>query len=630
MTARLHDRAFDDPDWIFEIKWDGYRAIAECRGKSSRLYSRNGLSFSKDYPMVDDAVKAIRRRMVLDGEIVAFNEKGNPEFQLLQNARNNGAQLLYYVFDLLYLDGKSVEHLPTLERKALLKKVLPEGDIIRYCDHVAGDGKAFFKVMQSRGLEGMIAKKGSGVYREGKRSEDWLKIKHVITDEAVICGYTEPRGSRKYFGALILGDYSSGKLEYIGHTGTGFDTETLQQLYETMQAYRTDESPFEEHVPVNAPVAWLRPELVCHVKYTEITKDGIRRHPVYMGLRKDKEAKEVNRADAKQAAEKVTGKRSGKALKRTAKPGSAPKNEQAMEDYVKAGKHKVPVTNRDKIFWPEEGYTKGDVIAYYNAISKYILPYLKGRPLSLLRNPNGIKDRGFFHKDAGNDAPDWVRTEKIWSESSNKDVNYIIAEDKATLIYLANLGCIEFNPWHSRVGQLEYPDYLLIDLDPSDKNTFDQVIETAQAVREVCDSIGIPAFAKTSGSTGIHIYVPMGAKYTYEQVNSFAEIIALRTVELAPDFTSVERSIKKRGPAIYADYMQNNIAQTVAAPYSLRPKPHATVSAPLDWKEVRKGLDMQRFNIHTMLKRIEAKGDLFKPVLGRGINMEAALKKLGA
>lgn len=636
MMARLHEGAFDDPAWIFEIKWDGYRAVAECKGKATRLYSRNGLSFSKDYPAVDAAVKAIKRKMVLDGEIVAFNEKGNPDFQLLQNARSNGAQLLYYVFDLLYLDGKSVEHLPTLERKKLLKEVLPEGDVIRYCDHVVGDGKAFFNVMQKRGLEGMIAKRASSVYEEDRRSEEWLKVKHVITDEAVICGYTAPKGTRKYFGALLLGDYSSGKLEYIGHTGTGFNAKTLKELYETMQAYKADESPFEERVHANSPVTWLRPELVCNVKYTEVTKDGIRRHPVYQGLRKDKAAEEVTRADAKANAEKVTKSQRGARRERGATPlgttpnGSNMPNENTMEDYIKVGKLKVEVTNRDKIFWPEEGYTKGDVIDYYNTISKYILPYLIGRPLSLRRNPNGIKDRGFFHKDAGDNAPDWVSTEAILSESTNKDVNYIVCDDKATLIYLANLGCIELNPWHSRVGHLENPDYMVIDLDPSDKNTFDQVIEAAKAVKEVCDSIGVKSFAKTSGSTGIHIYVPMGAKYTYEQVNSFAEIIAMRTVELVPDFTSLERGIKKRGPMIYIDYMQNNIAQTVAAPYSLRPKPHATVSAPLDWKEVRKGLDMQRFNIRTMNKRIETKGDLFKPVLGRGINMEAALKKLGA
>src|ERR1043165_2393989 len=291
---------------------------------------------------------------------------------------------------------------------------------------------------------------------------------------------------------------------------TGFNAKTLKEVYETMQSYLSDESPFDKKIPVNAAVTWLRPELVCNVKYTEVTEDGIRRHPVFMGLRKDKDATEVDRSDA------------------------MPEKETPMSDYIKAGKQKVTITNLDKVFWPEEGYTKGDVIDYYNAVSKYILPYLKGRPLSLRRNPNGIKDSGFFHKDAGNDAPDWVHVEPIWSESSKKDTQYIVANDKATLLYLANLGCIELNPWHSRVGQLDKPDYLLIDLDPSDKNTFEQVIEAAKAVKEVYDSIGVKAYCKTSGSTGIHIYIPMGAKYTFKQVNAFAEIIAIHTVDLLP------------------------------------------------------------------------------------------------
>ena len=606
MMARLHDTPFDDDGWIFEIKWDGYRAIAECAGTDSRLYSRNGLSFSKDYPAIFKAIGSFKRPMILDGEIVAFNADGDPDFQLLQNARSTATDLLYYVFDILYLDDESVEGLSTLERKKLLRKVLPKHDLIRYCDHVAGDGTGFFKAMQERGLEGMIAKRGSGVYREGQRSSDWLKVKHLITDEAVIAGYTGPRGSRQHFGALILGDYSSGRLRYIGHTGTGFSDASLRTLYEKMQPLRMQDSPFDAPVPINAPVTWLQPELVCNVKYSEITKDGIRRHPVFMGLRNDKSADEVDRADAK------------------------PVKTKPMDQTIRVGKQQVTITNRDKIFWPEEGYTKGDVIDYYSAISKYILPYLKGRPLSLRRNPNGTKDAGFFHKDAGEHAPDWVQREPIWSASSHKDVDYIIADKKATLLYIANLGSIEINPWHSRVGKLEYPDYLVIDLDPSDKNSFDQIVEAANAVKDVLDQMGAKSFCKTSGSRGLHIYVPTGAKYSYEQVNAFAGIIASHAQELVPDFTSLERSIKKRGPNIYMDYMQNNIAQTVAAPYSLRPKPHATASAPLDWKEVRKGLDMQRFNIKTMIKRLEAKGDLFRPVLGRGVNMEACLKRLGA
>jgi bifunctional non-homologous end joining protein LigD len=612
MMAVLHDGPFDDPQWLFEIKWDGYRAIAECAGESSRLYSRNGLDFSERYPDVFKAISGFSADMILDGEIVAFNDKANPDFQLLQNAGSNAAELLYYVFDILRLNGESLESLPLADRKELLKKALPENNAVRYSDHVVGDGKDFFKVMEKRGLEGMMAKKCTSLYVEGARTPEWRKVKHIITDEAVITGYTEPRGARKYFGALILGEYRNGKLEYIGHAGTGFNAKTLMSLHETMQSYRQDASPFDKRIPVNSPVTWLRPELVANIKFSEITKDGIRRHPVFMGLRDDKAARDVNRADAQPVSEPNTE--------------STPNMD---ENTISVGGHTVTLTNLDKVYWPDEGYTKGELVLYYESVSKYVLPYLKGRALSLLRNPNGIRDHGFFHKDAGNDAPDWVDTQVIRSEHPDRDVNYILANNKATLLYLANLGCIELNPWHSKADNLEHPDYMVIDLDPSDKNTFNDVIETAKAVKQVMDGAGIDSYVKTSGSTGLHIYVPLAHKYHYDQVLQFAEIIAMRTQELLPDLTSLERSLKKRGDMIYIDYMQNRIGQTVAAPYSVRPRPHATVSTPLEWKEVRKGLDMQRFTIKTLAKRLEQKGDLFKPVLGRGIDMEKALKKLG-
>ena len=605
MMARLHDAPFDDPDWLFEIKWDGYRAIAEIGASVTKLYSRNGLSFEQDYPEIFAALNALKTDAVIDGEIVAFDDENNPKFQLLQNAGSNGRQLVYYVFDCLYLDGKSIEHLPLTERKKLLKNLLPkESDSIHFCDHVTGAGIDFFRVAEQRGLEGIIAKRANSIYAEGSRSPDWLKVKHLHTDEAIIAGFTEPKGARQYFGALILGAYRDGVLHYLGHTGTGFDNAGLKALYDRMIPLKTGSSPFSEKVHVNAPVTWISPELVCAIKYTEVTADGQFRHPVYMGLRKDKYAEEVTGTDA------------------------APIKNATLENKKNAGGKSVALTNTTKIFWPEEGYTKGDVIAYYNAIYKYIIKYLKGRPLSLRRNPNGIADQGFFQKDAGNSAPDWVRTQIIFSDSTQKDVDYIICDDKPTLLYLANLGCIELNPWHSQVENLERPDYLLLDLDPSDANTFDQVIETAQAIKQVLDEAGAPSWCKTSGSTGLHIYVPMHARYTYEQVNTFAEIIATHAQELLPEFTSLERGLKKRGNKIYIDFMQNNIAQTVACPYSLRPKPHATVSAPLAWTEVRKGLDMQRFNIKSMAKRLEEKGDFFTGVLRKGIDMGKCLRRL--
>ena len=630
MMARLHDGPFSDPDWIFEIKWDGYRAVAECDGHKVRLYSRSGLNFGHDYPAIYTALQALKTDAVLDGEIVAFDANGKPSFQLLQGARSDGTPLTYQAFDILYYKGKSLEARPLLERKAILKKLLAKApDVIRYCDHVTGDGEAFFKVAQAKGLEGLIAKKAGSVYEEGNRSAYWLKIKHVQTDEAIICGYTQPKGSRKYFGALLLGMYRDGVLTYIGHTGTGFNTKTLQELYDTMQPYRQDESPFNTKTPLNAPTTWLAPKLVAAIKFTEITKDGIRRHPVFMGLRKDKAAKEVTGADAEAVRFPKAG--AGNATAKTKKSTKAAK---PVPKSAGHGAGKLPAgtfSNLDKVYFPEEGYTKGDVIEYYNAVYKYILPYLKDRPLSLRRNPNGINDAGFFHKDAGENVPDFVATEVIYSESTDKDIDYIVCNNKPTLLYLANLGCIELNPWHSRAGQLDKPDYLLMDIDPSDNNTFEQVIETAKTIKEVLDSCGAPAFVKTSGSTGLHIYVPMGAKYTYDQVLAFAEIIATRTQEMLPDFTSLERSLKKRGKGnIYIDYLQNRIGQTVACPYSLRPKPHAPVSMPVEWKEVKKGLSIDQFNIKNALKRVERKGDIFAPVLKKGVDLIKCLKALGA
>jgi bifunctional non-homologous end joining protein LigD len=612
MMARLHDEAFDDPDWVFEIKWDGYRAIAEVNGADSKLYSRNGLSFSGKYPAVFNELKKIKKKVVLDGEIVAFNNKDMPDFQLLQQYGKNGnVALVYYVFDVLYIDGKSVEDKTLIERKALLQKLLPDNDLIRYCDHIEAKGKGFFKLMSEKGLEGMIAKKKGSQYNEGQRTDEWLKVKLELTEEAIICGYTPPQGSRIHFGSLVLGMYKDGVLRYIGNTGTGFNTKSLKYLNEVFQEYKTTASPFAGKPPVRGPVTWLKPELVCNIKYSEITQDGIRRHPVYLGLRVDKESKEIS-----EEAQNITTAKSNKT--------------EEMETTKTVNAKKLKFTHVDKLYWPDEGYTKGDLIEYYDSVSKYILPYLKGRPESLRRTPNGIKDEGFFHKDIGPEAPEWIDRYPVWSDSANKQINYIVCNNKATLLFMANMGCIEINPWNSRTAKPDNPDYLVIDLDPSDNNTFEQVIETAQAVRQVLEQAGCACYCKTSGATGLHVYVPLGAKYDYEQSRMFAEMIATLTRDQLPDFTSIERSLKKRGKDhIYIDYLQNKTGQTLSSVYSARPKPGAPVSTPLEWDEVKKGLHPTDFTIKNILKRIEKKGDLFAPVLKKGINMEKALKILG-
>ncbi|MFN1216916.1 DNA ligase D [Chryseobacterium kwangjuense] len=620
MLAKSFEKAFDDEDWVFEIKWDGYRAIADLSGKKPLFYSRNGISFLSKFEKVTADFEHQKHKMILDGEIVAYNEHGKPSFQLLQQIGDNpDLALTYQVFDLLWLNGHSTEDLPLLQRKELLKEALTETDIIKYCDHIPEKGIEFFNQMKQMKLEGMIAKKANSLYVENYRTTDWLKIKFTNTDEAVICGFTEPRGSRKSFGALILGKYNDGKLIYCGHTGTGFNNESLEQLYRRLKKLVIKASPFETTPKTNMPVTWTKPELVCEIKYSEITKDGIYRHPVFVAIREDKEPQEITIiSPTNSKPEKMKAKTSTKKAENTDK-----------EKEVTLDKHQVKLTNQDKIYFPKDGITKGEVIEYYQSVASYILPHLKNRPLSLNRFPNGIEEQGFYQKDAGDHMPDWIKTTKVYSESNDKYIDYVYCNDKATLAYLNNLGCIDLNPWNSSLPDLEHPDYLVLDLDPSKKNTFDHVIETALQVNEVLNSVKIKGYCKTSGSTGIHIYIPMGGKYDFEQVKDFAHILMKQVNEKLPKITTLERSLQKRDDKkIYLDYLQNRTGQTLASAYSLRPKEGASVSMPLEWEEVKPGLKPTDFTIDNALERIKEKGDLFKPVLGKGIDMMKALELL--
>lgn len=628
MFAKPGGKPFSSEDWIFELKWDGYRAVAEVGPADIKFYSRNGLSFADKYETVYEELKIIKQKMILDGEVVVFNEEGRPDFQKLQlYSENAHLPIIYYVFDILSYKGKNLTGLPLLERKELLRKALPESDIIRYCDHVADEGEAFFEQIVAKNMEGMIAKRKDSIYHIGRRTNEWLKIKHHNTEEVVIAGFTAPRGGRKHFGALVLGRYEGKELKYAGHTGTGFDDASLKDLSAKLKPLIQEKSPFKEKIKTNMPVTWVKPVLVCNIKFTELTNEKIFRHPVFQGLRVDKKATEVKvgnmPATVKSPPDKITKKSPGKTVKDDEADDTGTK-------IIKLNGNELKLTNQNKIYWPEEGYTKGDMINYYNTMYKYILPYLKDRPESLNRTPNGITSKGFYQKDAGGQAPAWVKSVKLYSESTDKDIDYIICNDRLTLFYLNNLGCIEINPWNSRLGSLEYPDYMVIDLDPSDKNTFEEVIDAALATKEVLDKAGAAAFCKTSGASGLHIYVPMGAQYTYDQVRDFCKIIVMHVQEMMPDNTTLERSLKKRSDKkMYLDFLQNRQGQTLACAYSLRPKPGATASAPLNWKEVKSGLHPSQFNIHTLPKRVEKTGDIFKGVLGKGIDVLKCLKNLG-
>ncbi len=620
MLASPDTPAFDDPDWLFEIKWDGYRAVAETGGKQVKLYSRNGLSFAEGYPAITEELARIKPKMVLDGEVVALNEQGRPDFQALQHASSEpSAALVYYVFDLLQLNGKDLTSLPLIERKKLLLRSLPAGDHVKYCDHIEGRGSEFFAAAQAQDLEGIIAKRMASTYHTGVRSKSWLKIKNHRSQEVVIGGYTAPRNSRKHFGALLLGVYEQGELRYVGHTGTGFDARTLKELAATMKPLERKTSPFAGPVDANSPATWVSPKLVANIKFTEWTNDGHMRHPVFLGLRTDKDAAEVHREET--AVQGSKRKPTPGKMKRTTKASAArgKGNEEANERDVKAGRHTLHLTNLNKVFWPKEGYTKGDVLAYYERMAPVLLPHLKDRPQSLFRTPNGIKGPGFFQKDAGGDAPSWVPSVKIASDSRGGDaIDYILCNDLGTLLYMANLGCIELNPWTSRKQHLLKPDHIVMDLDPSTGNSFDEVVEAALAVKVVLDRIGATGYCKTSGSTGIHVFIPTGGRYTYEELAPVAKNIMRVVHSMLPKTTTLERSLAKRSKKqIYLDHLQNRKGQTLASVYCIRPKPGATVSTPLEWDEVRPGLDLREFNIATVPERVDKLGDLFKGVLGK-------------
>lgn len=618
MLCKVSDKAFDDKDWAFEIKWDGYRAIADLSKDELRLYSRNGIDFSQKFKKIAHSLNLQEHPMILDGEIVAYDDKGKPNFQWLQEIGDHpNLALTFQVFDLLWLNGHSTENLSYLQRKELLKDALIENEIIKYSDHILEKGRDFFQAAKDMGLEGIVAKKTDSLYKENLRSSEWLKIKILKSDEAVICGFTEPKGSRKKFGALILGKYLNGEMVFCGHTGGGFNDKSLSEIYDKMQPLIADKSVFKITPKTNSKATWIKPELVAEIRFTELTKEMIYRHPIFLRLRDDIEADDVrfnsekttNRAPVKKSEHK---KRTGK------------------DDVEKSiGKQKLKLTNQNKIYFPDDDVTKGDVIDFYQSISKYILPHLKDRPQSMNRYPNGINGMSFYQKDAAEETPEWIEIQKVFSESSDKYINYIICNDRETMAYLNNLGCIELNVWTSKIQKADNPDYLVLDLDPSEKNSFEDVIETAQAVKEILDISGIDGYPKTSGSSGIHVYIPMNAKYSYDQVKSFGHLLMQMVQKKLPDLTTLERSLQKRDKnKIYLDYLQNRRGQTLASVYSLRPKNGAPVSMPLEWKEVKNGLKPTDFNIHNSLDRLKEKGDIFKPILGKGIDMLKAIKNL--
>jgi len=628
MLAGTIEKPFDKADWIFEIKYDGYRTIAVINPAGVNLFSRNHTSFNKIFKAIADELQKIQHTAVLDGEVVIEDSEGRSDFQLLQNFRKTGkGNIRYYVFDILNLDGNDTRELTLLEREKSWWMLLGKSrhSNVLYSEHIPEEGKSFFDIAVKHNLEGIMAKEGSSPYRSGKRSSEWLKIKINQQVEAIIAGITAPQGSRNHFGSILLGQYRGDELKYIGHCGTGFDEEALKQLYLNFKPHFTDDSPFRERIKVNAKAQWLKPKFVCQVKFSEWTQDGHLRHPVFLGLSLDKKVKDVKLVDSKN---NVTVQGSMKKSTGTIKEKEV---QVAEKDFdLKIGKATLHLTNQNKIYFPDDGITKGDIINYYSEVAELILPYLKDRPQSMNRFPNGIEGQSFYQKDVDVEKiPAWLKTKQIHSESTKANIDYLICNDKATLLYMANLGCIEFNPWNSTIKHIEKPDWVVIDLDPG-KIDFKEVVKAALVVRDVMAELDTECYCKTSGASGLHIYVPLAAKYDYDAVKIFAELIAHTVNVRLPQTTSILRPVKQRQDKIYIDFLQNRRGQTVAAPYSVRPRSGATVSTPLEWKEVNKKLSPTQFTIRNILERVEQKGDLWKPVLGKGADLHVILKKISA
>jgi bifunctional non-homologous end joining protein LigD len=652
MLATLVDEPFDDPDWVYEVKWDGYRALGfSLKNGDVQLLSRNNKQFNEKFYPIFELMQNWKMDIVVDGEILVINKEGVSNFGNLQNWRSEAdGELVYYVFDLIWYEGKDLTGLPLSERQAILAAVLPQDDDrIRLSKVFKAKGTDFFDAAVKMGLEGIIAKKAGSTYLKDNRSSDWLKIKVHLRQEVVIAGFTKNEGTSKQFSSLLLGVYENEKLIYAGKVGTGFNDQDQKKMMAQFEPLIINKSPFSEIPDVNKPsrfrrnppkakATWLKPELVCEVEFSEVTGDGVFRHPSFQGMRIDKTAKSVVREAAvetkaiveaelpdEEETKPVNKDKHAAAIRPPKSTGRKtllnPKDETQVR---KVNGHELKFTNLSKLYWPEDKVSKRDMFNYYYQVADYILPYLKDRPMSLNRFPGGIHGQSFYQKDVKGKAPEWADTFP-YTTGDGEDKEYLLGNDDAALLWMASLGCIEMNPWFSRSQSPDNPDYCVIDLDP-DKNTFDQVIHVAQIVKEVLDKMEVPGYAKTSGSTGMHIYIPLGAKYSYDQSQMFAKIIVNLVHQQVPEFTSLERIVANRKGKMYLDFLQNRPGATIAGPYSLRPKPGATVSMPLDWREVKPGMTMKDFTIFNALDRLKERGDVFKGVLGKGIDLSKAIE----
>lgn len=603
MLAETREDPFSREGWIFEVKLDGYRMRAACQDGEPMLYSRKGLDYTESFPEIARAVKAIPfEGVILDGELVVTNEAGHPNFNMLQARAKLGARearraaieapATLYVFDLLAFAGYDLRKLPLVKRKEILRTVLPETGPLRYSEHFEKNGEALYEQVMKLGLEGIMAKKADSPYRTG-RSGDWLKIRADRIDDFVVVGFTKGKGARSGFGSLHVAAYAGAKLVYCGRAGSGFTGSQLDEISRQLQALVRKTPPCEPprggQLPKGADHAWVEPALVCDVRYKEMTKDGLLRQSVFLRFRDDKKPEDVV----------MPGARSSELGAGDAAPPT-PNSKLPTPREVK-------FSNLDKIFWPEEKYTKGDLIEYYRSMAPWLSPYLKDRPVVLTRYPDGINGKSFYQKDAPGFVPDWIQTIPIWSEDTQRDIQYFVANDVETLVYLVNLGTIPLHIWHSRIDDLTRPDWCLIDLDPKEA-PFEHVVTLAKTMRKLCEQVEMPAFIKTTGKSGLHIMLPLGRQMTYDQSLQFAMLFARLVTDRHPDIATTQRTISKREGKVYVDAFQNRAGQLMVSAYSVRPSRGAPVSMPIEWDEVNAKLHNSNWTIKNARKRMEKLG----------------------
>ena len=630
----------DRPGMIYEFKWDGYRAITMKKGKDLQLQSRNDKSYNSKFYPIYNALQSLPFDAIIDGEIVVIDEQGKPAFGALQNWRSEAdGQLVYYVFDLMWYEGRDLTQVPLVQRRKLLAALCPVTDpFISLSESLDANPIKLIEAVKKMGMEGIMAKKEDSLYYPGVRTREWLKMKASIRHEVVIGGFTQNDGTVKTFSSLLVGVYKDGKLQYLGKVGTGFSVATQKEILKQMMPLVRKTNPFSAAIdvnkpsrfrpgPLNAKATWLKPELVAEVTYAELTEDGVMRHPSFVGMREDKKASQV--VEEKQMDISVP---KNQYLKKATMPDSGISQKTLLNPTDNSQSKKVDgkeliFSNVQKLYWKKEKITKGDLINYYHQVAPLMLPYITGRPHSLNRHPDGWDGKSFYQKDVTGKVPDWMATFPYRSAEEDVDKEYLVVQDEASLLYMVNMGCIEINPWSSTTKKPDYPTWCIIDLDP-DTNRFDTVIQVARVGYEILTAAGISSYCKTSGSTGLHIYIPLNGKYDYDQSKEFARVIVTMMQKEMPDTTSIERATSKRKGKIYLDFLQNRPQATLAAPYSVRPKAGATISMPLHWEEVKKGLKMNDFHLRNAVGLLKGREDFFKGVLGKGIDMQKALKEL--